>query len=226
MKTGFTSADLDRLESWLLAPERVGSALPPDAMQGLLCAVVSAPSPLMASRWYPAALGEGHQFESQDEAREMLELLMAFHNDVARQLNAGEGMEFVLYGDDGTDEAHASLALWCEGYLMGVELADPSWDSKATPEELERMLFPFYALSGRLKEAAVEAGEWTMDPTEERRMLDDLERTLVDDIMDNRRFWFEKAYPETVRHAAPKVGRNAPCPCGSGKKHKNCCGRG
>ena len=23
----------------------------------------------------------------------------------------------------------------------------------------------------------------------------------------------------------PKVGRNAPCPCGSGKKYKNCCGR-
>jgi SEC-C motif-containing protein len=24
--------------------------------------------------------------------------------------------------------------------------------------------------------------------------------------------------------AAPKVGRNDPCPCGSGKKHKKCCG--
>lgn len=23
---------------------------------------------------------------------------------------------------------------------------------------------------------------------------------------------------------APKVGRNEPCPCGSGKKHKKCCG--
>jgi SEC-C motif-containing protein len=31
--------------------------------------------------------------------------------------------------------------------------------------------------------------------------------------------------PETVRHAAPKVGRNDPCPCGSGKKYKKCCGR-
>ena len=26
--------------------------------------------------------------------------------------------------------------------------------------------------------------------------------------------------------AQPKVGRNDPCPCGSGKKYKNCCGRG
>ncbi len=25
--------------------------------------------------------------------------------------------------------------------------------------------------------------------------------------------------------AAPKVGRNDPCPCGSGKKYKKCCGR-
>ena len=24
---------------------------------------------------------------------------------------------------------------------------------------------------------------------------------------------------------AKKIGRNEPCPCGSGKKYKNCCGR-
>ncbi len=30
---------------------------------------------------------------------------------------------------------------------------------------------------------------------------------------------------KTVRRTAPKVGRNDPCPCGSGKKYKNCCGR-
>lgn len=31
--------------------------------------------------------------------------------------------------------------------------------------------------------------------------------------------------PETYRREQPKVGRNDPCPCGSGKKYKNCCGR-
>lgn len=30
---------------------------------------------------------------------------------------------------------------------------------------------------------------------------------------------------ETVVRDEPKVGRNDPCPCGSGKKYKNCCGR-
>ena len=29
----------------------------------------------------------------------------------------------------------------------------------------------------------------------------------------------------TVRRETPKVGRNDPCPCGSGKKYKHCCGR-
>jgi preprotein translocase subunit SecA len=30
--------------------------------------------------------------------------------------------------------------------------------------------------------------------------------------------------PSTVRRSVPKVGRNDPCPCGSGKKYKKCCG--
>ncbi|MCP4269225.1 MAG: preprotein translocase subunit SecA, partial [Candidatus Brocadiaceae bacterium] len=30
--------------------------------------------------------------------------------------------------------------------------------------------------------------------------------------------------PEPIRSGA-KVGRNQPCPCGSGKKHKQCCGK-
>ena len=29
--------------------------------------------------------------------------------------------------------------------------------------------------------------------------------------------------PEPLRREEPKVGRNDPCPCGSGKKHKKCC---
>ena len=35
----------------------------------------------------------------------------------------------------------------------------------------------------------------------------------------------QRKKPETVKREAPKVGRNDPCPCGSGKKYKHCCGR-
>ena len=30
---------------------------------------------------------------------------------------------------------------------------------------------------------------------------------------------------EPVKNEGPKIGRNDPCPCGSGKKYKNCCGK-
>jgi uncharacterized protein YecA (UPF0149 family) len=29
---------------------------------------------------------------------------------------------------------------------------------------------------------------------------------------------------QPIRHTGPEVGRNDPCPCGSGKKYKKCCG--
>ena len=35
----------------------------------------------------------------------------------------------------------------------------------------------------------------------------------------------QNAARQPVRNTQPKVGRNDPCPCGSGKKYKNCCGR-
>ena len=31
--------------------------------------------------------------------------------------------------------------------------------------------------------------------------------------------------PKPIVNNGPKVGRNDPCPCGSGKKYKNCCGK-
>jgi preprotein translocase subunit SecA len=35
----------------------------------------------------------------------------------------------------------------------------------------------------------------------------------------------EQQISRTVKRTNPKIGRNDPCPCGSGKKYKNCCGR-
>jgi preprotein translocase subunit SecA len=35
----------------------------------------------------------------------------------------------------------------------------------------------------------------------------------------------EEAAPQPVQRKGGKVGRNDPCPCGSGKKYKKCCGR-
>ena len=52
---------------------------------------------------------------------------------------------------------------------------------------------------------------------------------MVDDLWEERMNPASSADPLNVLMpyiAPPKVGRNDPCPCGSGKKYKNCCGRG
>jgi len=52
------------------------------------------------------------------------------------------------------------------------------------------------------------------------------ERALFDFIDD---VWLyrdaETPEIETTRRQQPKIGRNEPCPCGSGKKYKKCCGK-
>ena len=44
--------------------------------------------------------------------------------------------------------------------------------------------------------------------------------------MDGRWLYDEgDIVPKTVIRTGPKIGRNDPCPCGSGKKYKHCCGK-
>jgi uncharacterized protein len=48
---------------------------------------------------------------------------------------------------------------------------------------------------------------------------------LVATVADLHDLTAERRYKvETVKREAPKVGRNEPCPCGSGKKYKACHG--
>jgi hypothetical protein len=46
-----------------------------------------------------------------------------------------------------------------------------------------------------------------------------------DAIEERQQHWakIDAAEPETFVRAGPKIGRNDPCPCGSGKKYKKCC---
>lgn len=53
-----------------------------------------------------------------------------------------------------------------------------------------------------------------------RRRGDDWESAVTPSVIQINAFW----HPEPVK--AVKVGRNDPCPCGSGKKYKKCCGAG
>jgi uncharacterized protein len=218
----FADSDLDRLEQYLNDLERADSTMPLDMIQGMLAAVASAPEPIPAEKWLPEAMGESHRFASDAEEKEITGLLSRLAEETARQLNEGEGFDFILYGPEGEDE---DLAPWAEGYLIGVDLSEPPWDERADPDDLDNMLFPFLALTGEAKNMALEAGEEWMSEAEEKKMLAEIREGLANHLVDVRQFWFDKSIPPTVKREGPKVGRNDPCPCGSGKKYKNCHGQ-
>jgi hypothetical protein len=53
---------------------------------------------------------------------------------------------------------------------------------------------------------------------------DDFNDDLDDDSLDDDSLDDSRPTP-TIRNQGPKIGRNDPCPCGSGKKYKKCCGK-
>ena len=55
--------------------------------------------------------------------------------------------------------------------------------------------------------------------------LKEVHREKASFIKSNDRWLYTKGEvkPDTVVRVGPKVGRNDPCPCGSGKKYKHCC---
>ena len=73
-------------------------------------------------------------------------------------------------------------------------------------------------LNIRKKEGPIERTETTKVTG---ASLEDTAINLVDGNISEK----EGGMNKTVVNEGPKVGRNDPCPCGSGKKYKNCCGR-
>jgi uncharacterized protein len=104
---------------------------------------------------------------------------------------------------------------WCEGYLRAVRLAEEEW--RAGGQEIADLLAPIRAFTEETNWYAHALGD---DAEVER---------LRDSIAPNVRAIHEKwlagrsAPQPPARHDRPRVGRNDPCPCGSGKKYKRCC---
>ena len=76
-----------------------------------------------------------------------------------------------------------------------------------------------FLLNARKKEGGVSKREETSKIT--NASLEDTAINLVDGSYKKD----EGGMNKTIVNDEPKVGRNDPCPCGSGKKYKNCCGR-
>ena len=75
-----------------------------------------------------------------------------------------------------------------------------------------------FMLNARKREGGIERAE-TAKVT--NAALEDTAINLVDGNISEK----EGGMKKTIVNQEPKIGRNDPCPCGSGKKYKNCCGK-
>lgn len=190
-----------------------------DELQGFLCAILSGPESIAPSQWLPAALGESPRYESDEQAKEALGLVMRFYNQIAQSLNDGEALDFVLYRSDEASEY--DYETWCRAYLEGVDFSPLDWEQAGDAGEIEELLFPIVTLAGEL---SVQTRR-RLKPDAFAELLESCREDLAGVVLDIHRYWLAlRAKSATLKSGEAKVGRNDPCPCGSGKTFKRCCG--
>ena len=106
------------------------------------------------------------------------------------------------------------------GVLMNYLNAAPRWGFYGhSPSDLQKKMGPMTAPP----RISLGSNARKMGYTQEQV------QQMVDDLWEERLNPAQNDAPSDLVMpyiAQPKVGRNDPCPCGSGKKYKNCCGRG
>lgn len=229
-----SDAEIDELDR-LLAEG--GSPFDVSALDGFVCSAVVQPQPVEASAWQ-IALWEGADGGSAS-ARERAEALARRRHDALRRAIAEDGFFDPLVF--GFDEQHPpavseyepaarlppvsqALMPWVAGFVAGVERfpALAALDGPEVPAVLARLYRHLPAADALERDVVA-----TLDRDNPLAGLDEAIDDLVAAVIELADLAFARRYRvETVRRATPKVGRNEPCPCGSGRKYKLCHGAG
>jgi uncharacterized protein len=210
--------ELERLEQLLSEEPLASSALSADALQGMFVALAIGPDEAPPARWLEAALGDDPDTPPVAASEELVALMTRFRDDTARALHDGS-LSLLLYS---LRRGRPDYETWSRGFLAGVELSEAGWYDAADPDDVEELLFPIFVLADEL--TPEERTRYT--PAAWRKLVLDAQAGLDATLLRLRDFWaIVRSPPQTVRHATARVGRNEPCPCGSGRKFKQCCGR-
>jgi uncharacterized protein len=105
---------------------------------------------------------------------------------------------------------------WCEGYMRGVGLAADEW--RAGAPEIDGLLEPIRAFT--------EEANWPAREIADREQVQKLRDAIAPNVRAIHAHWFARRaldVPLALRRSTARVGRNDPCPCGSGKKYRKCC---
>lgn len=214
----FDEAARSRLMELLDAKSEAHNTMRCDEVQGFMMALLSGPDALNPTNWLPEILGEESLFDAK-ERTEIERLVMAMAADMRMKLNEKILPDLWFYEDEA---GNPDFYTWCNAYLYTLDIVPTDWFEAVNQEEFEDLFYPIMALCGIYDDE--ENGEVILHLNEKE--LTQLESDLPHVLLDI--YWYWQAIinkPQTVRREGEKVGRNDPCPCGSGKKYKACCGK-
>ncbi len=241
-----TDAEFAELDELLATTPKPLQALDASMLDGYLCGVIVQPRLVDIEEWLPNIFDYDGGVLPDDvdpawlaRVRELVErrhkaLNRALVEDgwfdpVVLDLDEPPEGEAPATADEGEDELYASLSPisrsllpWVAGFqhacLCFPELSELPDD--AVMAALARLYRHLPAETPEEKETVA-----TLDREHPLKDLDDAIEELVVTVADLADLTETHRYKvETLRREGPKVGRNDPCPCGSGRKYKQCHG--
>ena len=186
-------------------------------LDGFLTAIGCAPELIKPSRWLPAIWGGekgAPAWQSVEEAQTFTTAVTVAYNEAITDLS--QSPYKAMFNQRVVEGVtHPVVDEWCKGFLRGYALWQPltALDLMAMDEQLQPMRL-FATEEGDehrdgLSEADITQWKQRIEPTVGR----------IYKMFSEQR----QSVSQPVQRVAPKVGRNDPCPCGSGKKYKKCC---
>ena len=210
-----------------------------EALDGFLSALVLAPSAVPASEWQPVVWGgQAPRWSDETEAGQVQALLMGHWNMcAARARHDGDTLPDHLApllwlpedpesGEDALAEDELDVGRdWALGFFTAVMLREAEWDRWLDENDWLEEIFD--QLDRLASGEAINPDDPTAPATpvgyrERLAIVMDLPSMLAD--LNHHRV--EALTPRTPIRRKEGPGRNDPCPCGSGKKFKKCCGAG
>lgn len=187
-------------------------------LDGLFTALVSGPVMVPPSRWLPAVWGDFQPvWEDMKDFEAIISLMMRHMNGiVAMLMERPEDFEPMFLERVEEGKTYTIVDEWCEGYMRGVALAADSWSTGG--QEMAILLMPIRAFTS-------ETG-WRAHDLSTDVEVENVQNAITPNVREIHAYWLarrENIATEPARRAEPRVGRNDPCPCGSGKKYKKCC---
>lgn len=219
---------LDRLEELLRSLPVENEPMSVSELDGFVTGLLSCPEMIPPSDWLSHVWGLGGtaQFPDLKTAEATIEAVMAHYNDVAAQMTTTLQIEPIYETDLNSGET--LWEPWVDGYSRAIALRSDAWDAlfQRADEETQSSMIFLMALhdicTGNSKFSDHEIKQIDKEAP-------DLIPNCVETILSQSRpelAGMEAAnLPSQPFKAAPRPGRNDPCPCGSGRKYKQCCGR-